>query len=127
MDNEKKTTEQKQLFLLRLQTLMIFVILLLILSAVLFLFMKGNEISALVQSIDTAQINQAVGSLKTAADTLGALDTEKLNAGIGDLSATAENLSQLDFEKLESFMESMEGLGKQMDLISGFFGSFLKK
>ena len=127
MDTQKNDAARKQLFLLRLQTLMLFVILLLVLTAVLFLVIKGNEISALVHSIDTVQINEAVGSLKTAADTLGALDTEKLNAGIGDLTAAAENLRELDFEKLKNFMDSMEELGKQMDLISGFFGTFLKK
>ena len=127
MNHTQKTPEQQQLFHLRLQTLMIFIILLLILAAVSFLLIKGNEIFTLVNRIDTGEINQAVSSLKTAADTLGSLDTEKLNAGIGDLSATAQNLSQLDFSKLEAFMDSLENLGNQMDAVSSFFGSFLRK
>ena len=127
MNNDHKSPESQQLFLLRLQTFMIFLILLLMIGAVLFLVIKGNQVTALVESIDTVQLNDAVASLKTAADTLGTLDTETLNQGIADISAAAENLGQVDFQKLTDFMDSLETLGAQMELISGFFSGFLKK
>ena len=116
---------RQQLTLLRLQTVLILLILILIAVFVFFLLGKVNAVMAVVDQIDVQEINSAVTSLKTAADTLSQVDTASLNSGIQDLSLAAEDLSALDFQKLQSFMDSQESFSKQMDGISTFFSKFL--
>ena len=123
---KEKSPEEKQLSLLRLQTVMIALILILILLAVLFLFGKVNEVMALVRQVDISEVNEAVTSLKTAAETLSQVDMEALNGGIRDLSSAAGNLGQLDFGKLTRFMDSLEDLSAQMDNVSSFFKAFMR-
>ena len=117
---------KQQLMLMRLQTILILLILILIALSAAFLFGKVSEVMAVVNGIDVQEINSAVTSLKTAADTLSEVDTGSLNSGIRDLSLAAEGLSQLDFQKLQSFMDSLETFSRQMDEISSFFSKFLK-
>ena len=127
MDKEQKDPARKQLIHLRLQTLMIGLILLLILLFVLFLMSRVNDAMAIVNQLDVAQLNGAVGSLKSAADKLSAVDMEGLNTAISSLSDTAGNLSQLDFEKLGNFLDSLDGLSSQMDVLTDFFSKFIRK
>ena len=124
---KEKSPEEKQLFLMKLQTAMIGLILILILAAVIFLAGRVNEVMETVRQVDISQVNKAVGSLKEAAETLSQVDMNALNSGIQDLSGAAEDLSQLDFQKLTRFMDSLEDLSTQMDAVSSFFKTFMRK
>lgn len=127
MKNGTRTTEEKQLTLMRIQTGLLVGILILIALFVIFVLLAVQDGMDLLHQLDMGQLNAAVTSLKTAADKLSAVDIQSLNSAIGDLSMAAEDLSTLDFEKLAGFMDSLETMGKQMDAVSGFFQGFLKK
>ena len=123
---EQKTPQEKQLTMMKVQTLLVLLILILIALFVFFLIGKVNTAMAFVEQVDVDALNGAVTSLTAAADTLSKVDTESLNAGIRDLSSAAEGLGQLDFQKLGKFMDSLEVFSQQMDGISSFFSKFLK-
>ena len=127
MENKTRTPEEKQLRLMRLQTAMLVLILLLIAALVFFVIGKVNTVVAMVQQVDVQQINDTVLSLKNAADNLGNVDMDSLNAAIGSLSDTAGQISRLDFQKLSDFMDSLDTLGEQMDGVSQFFSNFLRR
>ena len=132
MNTENPTPEDRQLRMMKVQTWMIGLILVIILALALFLMFKVNSVVGMVEGLnleqlDLQQINATVQSLQTAAENLGEMDMEALNGAIQGFSETAGNLSELDFEKLNGFMDSLEELGKQMDAVSGFFKNFLKR
>ena len=76
METSKRTPEQQQLLMTKLQTAMIAGILILILIFVVFMVMKVNSVMTMLSTIDLPQINAAVASLKTAADQLAQVDIE---------------------------------------------------
>ncbi len=125
MKDQTKTPEEKQLQMMKIQTVMIAGILVLILAFVLFMAFKVNDIMAMAEQLDLDELNAAVSSLKSAADKLSAVDVDSLNSGIASLSETAGELSSLDFQKLNIFMNSLEGMSKEMDALTKVFKGFL--
>ena len=121
MKDQKRTPEEQQLRMIKIQTVMIAAILVLVLVFVLVMVTKVSDVVAIVQQIDPEQINGAVASLRAAADRLASVDMDSLNSGIRGLSDAADELSTLDFEKLAGFMDSLETMGKQMDAVSNLF------
>lgn len=115
---KERTPEQKQLMMMKLQTAMIGLILLLILIFVLFLTVRVNDVMAILEQVDPVRLNQTAGSLKSAADQMAGMDVEALNAAISNIADAAGKLGDLDTQKLNSFMESLETLGTQMDRVS---------
>ena len=123
----EKTAAEKQLTWIRIQTLMIALILILVGLCVFVMVSNVAEVMNLVEEFDLEQLNDAVGSLKTAADKLAQVDVHSLNSGIQELADTAEKLSEVDVEQLISFMDSLEEMSAQMDSFSGIFKGIFGK
>ena len=123
----EKSPQDRQLLLMRLQTVMIALILILILGFVLFLAGKVTQVMGIVQQIDMVQVNGAVASLKSAADQLSQVDVETLNEGIQGISDAAGELSELDFQQLSGFLTSLEDLSKEIDGVSGLLKGLFRR
>ena len=77
--------QEKQLRLMRLQTVLLAAILVLLAVAGLFLMKQVNDLSAVVAQVDMDSINRAIAGLETAAGSLSQLDAQMLNETVAAL------------------------------------------
>ena len=126
MENEIRSTGEKQLMLMKLQTGILAGILVIILVFTLFCAVKLSGVVEMAASLDLEQVNGAVSSLKSAADNLASVDTDAINQGIQGLSDAAADLEELDVTKLNRFMTSLDNVADQLDaaseVLKGIFG-----
>ena len=138
-------TQQKQLRLLRLQTILMAGILVLLLAAGAFLAVQAVRLNAVAQRLDMASVNRTIAGLEAAADSLSALDGEQMQQTVAALqtaaqhlsdvdmaslneaiSGAAENLKELDIDAFNALIASLqassENLEKATGVISGIFG-----
>ena len=134
---------KKQVRLLRVQTALIAILLVIVLLAGLFLALKFREVSSVVdtvrrelETVDFEAINNAadsfaeaaekldeldmdgfdktVDSLRAAADKIGSVDAGELNEAVAALKAAAENLSDIDIASLNSLVEALDGTATKL-------------
>ena len=89
-----QTTQNKQLRLMQLQTLLLAAILILLAAAALFLTAQIRDVGELVQQLDMGEINSAITAMTAAAEDLSNVDVEALNQLVASLETVAANLER---------------------------------
>jgi len=113
--------QEKQLKLMRLQTILLVCILVLLLAAGLFLVKQVTQLGTVVARVDIDAINRTIAELETAAANLGELDAEVLDQTVEALKAAAENLGAVDMDSLNLAIASLSGAAenlKELDIAS---------
>ena len=122
---------------MKLQTLLIFCILLIIMAVGIYAVVGitamrryavriGDTVSETLSGLDTETASETLSALSDAAKRLDEIDTDKLNSLITSLRAAAEHLQSIDTEKLNALIESLEGtasaLANVKSVFDGIFG-----
>lgn len=113
--------QEKQLRLMRLQTVLLAAILVLLAVAGLFLMKQVNDLSAVVAQVDMDSINRAIAGLETAAGSLSQLDAQMLNETVAALRMAAGNLGAVDMGSLNQAVDALSGAAvtlKDLDIAS---------
>ena len=111
--------QEKQLKLLRLQTVLLVCILVILLAAGLFLVKQVMDLSAMVSRVDMEAINRTIADLETAAKGLSQLDAEVLNETVAALKIAAGNLGDVNMGSLNDAVEALSGAAdtlKELDI-----------
>lgn len=146
--------QKKQLGLLRLQTALIAILLVIVLLAGLFIAVKFREVSSVVdtvkyelENVDFEAVNGAADSLaeaakkldeldmegfgktvealRGAAEKIGSVDADELNDAVAALKAAAEKLSDIDMTSLNSLVEALDGTATKLSTaVSAIGGIF---
>ena len=113
--------QDKQLRLMRLQTVLLAAILVLLVVTGLFLMKQINDLSAVVAQVDMESINRNIAELETAAGSLSQLDAQVLNETVAALKIAAGNLGAVDMGSLNQAVDALSGAAdtlKDLDIAS---------
>ena len=144
MGKPEKNTQEKQLAMMRIQTLLLVCILVLLVISAVFLFGQFSRLTATVSQLDLDQVNrlveelsdvanqlsamdgaalnETVRSLQKAADNLTAVDMNSLNEAVNALSGAANTLKKLDIAGLNDLVASLETVAARLDATTGAIG-----
>ena len=103
--------QEKQLKLMRLQTILLVCILVILLAAGLFLVKQIQNLNAVVAQVDIQSINNTIAELETAAAGLSELDAEVLNETVAALKIAAGNLGNVDMGSLNQAVDALSEAG----------------
>lgn len=134
------------LLLVKIQTAMLAVLLVLLAAGGIFAAVQVNRAMQLVNAVDMNRVNTVVASLQEiaadldmenvgktvetlqgAAKGLADLDMDAVNDGIQALTEAAENLQSLDVEQLNDLIASLEQTAAQMEKTTAAFGRLFGK
>ena len=118
---------------MKLQTAILALILVAVLTAVVILTVRFSAIQKCVdligekvEEIDVGEITDAVRAFTEAADKVAEVDTGELNEAVSSLQSAAENLSGVDVDSLNKLVSALEGVAEKLEgavnAISSIFG-----
>ena len=119
MDKRERTPEEKQLAMMRLQTVLLVCILLFLIIAGVALLGQFSQLTAAVAEVDLQQINELAAGLSDLADSLNEMDAAALNETVASLQKAADNLSAVDMQSLNEAVSALSGAAntlKKLDI-----------
>ena len=119
MGKPEKTTQEKQLAMMRIQTLLLVCILVLLVISAVFLIGQFSRLTATVSQLDLDQVNRLVEELSDVANQLSAMDGAALNETVRSLQKAADNLTAVDMNSLNEAVNALSGAGSGHSAVIG--------
>lgn len=124
-NNEFLKVIQKQNRLIRFQSIVQCLILVLLIGASVFVasfFLRVqttiNTVDSKLREVDIELLNQSIAALDEASAKLEGLDASTINDSVKSLNVAAENLSKIDTEQINALTESLNASAKSLEEVT---------
>lgn len=124
-NNEFLEIIQKQNHLIRFQSIVQCLILILLIGVSVFaasFFLRVqttiNTVDSKLREVDIELLNQSIAALDEASAKLEGLDASTINDSVKSLNEAAENLSKIDTEQINNLTESLNASAKSLEEVT---------
>jgi len=126
--NELRAIIKKQNRLIRFQSTVQTLILILLVGAAIFAFLFFQRVQETIDTVDSKldevdidSLNESIAALDEASAKLEGLDAATINSSVDSLNKASENLSKIDTEQINELTESLNNSAKSIEAVTDKF------